>query len=378
MARLRNERGIALPLAIFALVVIGGLVAGAMFVATQEQRIGRNTLKQQVAFAAAEAGMEDSVLNCSLGYHTLTICGEIDTTLTAPGGRGWYRRSIKRLGTMVFLVKSDGFNRDSTARARLGALVRLKPLEFNINAALKTQGATTIGGSSQISGNDSMPTGWSGCPPLTGGQPGIRMPDPSNLTTKGGCAGNACISGSPQVLQDTTINTQTLTTVGDIPFDSLSQYANKVLPAGNYQGIGPSLLNLTACNTGVLTNWGDPLNPTSPCGSYFPIIYVNGDLQLNTGSGQGVLIVNGNLTVNGGFQFFGPVFVSQTLTTAGTGGHFTGGVIAANTNLCYSSSCDTQIMGNAVINYSSCALIKALTQSATAAPLMQRSWVDLY
>jgi hypothetical protein len=378
MSRLQNERGIALPLAIFALVVIGGLVAGALFVATQEQRIGRNTLRHEAAFTAAEAGMQNAVLHWNTGYQQLSMGGTVDTTATAPDGRGWYRRTIRRLGPMVFLVASEGFNQDSTSRARIGALLRLRPLEFNFKAALETQGTTRVGGSSEISGHDSVPAGWTDCPPTAPEQPGIRMPDTTALTTSGSCSGESCITGSPKVQQDTTIDTESLSTVGDIPFDSLEQYATKVVSGGSMQQILPSTIDATTCNTMDLYNWGDPVNPTGPCGGYFPIIWSQGDLTLGSGYGQGVLIVNGNLTVNGGFTFFGPVLVSKTLSTAGNGGHFNGGVIAANTDLCTSNSCATSVMGNALVSYSSCALLKALTQSATAAPLAQRSWVFLY
>ena len=36
----QNERGMALAVAIFALVIVGALVAGALFAGTQEQRVG--------------------------------------------------------------------------------------------------------------------------------------------------------------------------------------------------------------------------------------------------------------------------------------------------------------------------------------------------
>ena len=96
-------------------------------------------------------------------------------------------------------------------------------------------------------------------------------------------------------------------------------------------------------------------------------------LTINGVQGQGVLLVNGNLNVQGGFEFYGPVLVKGTLSTQGTGGHFQGGVIAANVNLDQNT-----VLGNAVINYSSCALAKALQNSAPAAPLRSRSWANLY
>ena len=43
ISRLNGERGMALAVAIFALVVIGALVAGAFFAGYQEQRTGRSS-----------------------------------------------------------------------------------------------------------------------------------------------------------------------------------------------------------------------------------------------------------------------------------------------------------------------------------------------
>ena len=47
---LRDERGMALAVAIFALVVVGALVAGAFFAGTQEQRVGENQRRVQTSF----------------------------------------------------------------------------------------------------------------------------------------------------------------------------------------------------------------------------------------------------------------------------------------------------------------------------------------
>src|SRR5258705_10553789 len=53
---LQSERGMALAIAIFALVVVGALVAGAFFAGTQEQRVGDNQRRGQQSFGVAEAG----------------------------------------------------------------------------------------------------------------------------------------------------------------------------------------------------------------------------------------------------------------------------------------------------------------------------------
>jgi Tfp pilus assembly protein PilX len=53
---LKSERGMALAIAIVALVVVGALVAGAFFAGTQEQRMGENSGRMLQAFGVAEEG----------------------------------------------------------------------------------------------------------------------------------------------------------------------------------------------------------------------------------------------------------------------------------------------------------------------------------
>ncbi len=51
------ERGIALPIAVFALVVIGGLVVLSALYGRQEQQLGRSAIKREHAGAAAQEGV---------------------------------------------------------------------------------------------------------------------------------------------------------------------------------------------------------------------------------------------------------------------------------------------------------------------------------
>jgi len=365
-----NARGVALPMAIFALVVIGVLVGASFFIGRQEQSVGRNTVQLQKAFSAAEGGMQLQLVNWNPVTYNNLVIGDSATFAGTLPGTGWYRGSVRRLNKLLFLLRSEGFNRDSTARQQVGMLLRLRPVEIAITAALKTQGEVTVGGSSYTSGYDSLPTGWTGCGALQPPLPGIQLPDSSDISTSG-CSGLTCVAGSPKVDEDATINDSTLTTFGDANFDDWEDLATKRITGGTRK-IEPSWSGST-CNTADPNNWGRPLAPTLVCGSYFPVVWVDGDLTINGVQGQGVLLVNGDLDVQGGFEFYGPVLVKGRLSTQGTGGHFQGGVIAANVDLD-----QTTVLGNAVINYSSCAIAKALQNSAPAAPLRSRSWANLY
>jgi hypothetical protein len=149
--------------------------------------------------------------------------------------------------------------------------------------------------------------------------------------------------------------------------------ATKVV-SGTLTGVGPTLnLSPLSCQTTNNRNWGDPLTPTSPCFGYFPIIYAPGNLHISGGVGQGILLVNGDLDIAGGFEFFGPVIVQGGVSSTGTGGHIVGGLMAQDATL--NSSL---ISGNSTVTFSRCAITRALQASATAQAMGSRSWSQLY
>jgi hypothetical protein len=286
---------------------------------------------------------------------------------------GWYRGDVRRLNDLLFLVRSEGFSPNSETRQQVGRLLRLRPIQVNLPGALATQGPVRVGGSSDIDGYDNNPDSWSDCPATGSPLPGIVMPDTSDLT-RSGCVNWNCVTGDPRIEEDPTMTSEELMTFGDLSFDELEQLATiRLTTNGNTIRPQPSLRADNTCNRDDNLNWGDPLHPAAPCGGHFPIIWIEGNVHINGVQGQGVLIVDGDLRVDGNFEFVGPVIVSGHLSTHGTGGHFQGGVIAGNADLE-----ETEVLGNAVVEYSSCAIARALQNTAPAALLRDRSWVNLY
>lgn len=387
MKRLHSNRGIALPLAVFALVVVGAMVAGSFFIGMQEQRVGRNTVMLQQAFAAAEAGAQQTAAEWDPGvYNGLAYGGSVNIDGTV-GTSGWYRGEVRRLNELLFLVRSEGFSADSTARQQVGLLLRLRPIELNVNAALETQGEIEVAGNAVIQGDDTLPISWAECSAPSGGLPGLRIADTDSIDYQGN---NYTTDGDPPVEEDGTINDSTLTTFGDQTFDELINIATFQLP-GNTQftpyRVRPRLDVAAACDrSGTLLagqdfNMGEPYLAAADlvpeCQSYFPIVWVNGDLHLNQSRGQGVLIVDGDLYVAGLTELFGPVLVKGRLIAQGGGAnvpHFYGGLIVAGLTATDSS----RVAGNAEIYYSSCAIRRALTRGAPAFLLRSRNWVNMY
>jgi len=379
----RNERGMALAVAIFALVVVGALVAGAFFAGTQEQRVGENQRRVQTSFGVAEAGAQERVLswdatsmNRRPQYPADSVV--IGPNANAPNGTGSYGGYSYRVGPNLFLIDVTGRDNASAAgaiaggggaRQRIGMLTRIAPVQFGIRASLTTQGQVAMSGNANINGADQIPTGWASCDPPGPAQAGVRDQGGNVSET-----GNATVLGVPPVVNDPTINNNTFTTFGGATYASLAAKANLVIPAGNYT-TDPVVTN-GQCDNTVLTNWGDGENPNAPCASYFPIIHATGTITLNNTQGQGILLVDGDLNIQGSYQFFGIVIIQGDLKTAGGGttdAHFWGGVMAKNADLSTQS-----LSGKATLNFSSCAILTALQATSPISMMRSRGWAQLY
>jgi len=296
-----------------------------------------------------------------------------DTVVFTSGGAVDTVQLTKLTPTNFLLVSEAHVNgaNGAQARRRFGILVTLREPQINMRGALTVRGAVKVTGSSQITGNDTPIPGWD-CPPADTAMPGIASSDTTKIDASGGCSSYSCITGNPKVVQDTMASKDsTYFQFGDADWTMLTSMGK--VPTG--ADPTPTVNIDGSCKITDPDNWGDPIHATlpSPCEDYFPIIYAPGDLSLQNGIGQGILLVEGNLKVTGNFSFFGPVIVKGTLSTQGNGAHFNGGLMAANVDLDPNT-----VAGNAVINYSSCALAKALNGAATPRPARVRPWVELF
>jgi hypothetical protein len=378
--RLSDERGVALAVAVFALVVIGALVAGTFFAGQLEEQSGRNTMYAAQAAEAAEAAFNDA-LGVATGesFEAMTVAGgsRVLSNVSMGGGYTSGSASVTRLSDAgnIYLIRALGNRVDaqgnSVASQSIGSLVRLEALDIPVNAGLTARGDITVSGNAEVSGLDAVPPAWVSasvaCPP-TDDVTGIRYND-GTLDIKG----SSKVKGDPVSLKDPTLTQAQITDM----FNELKKMATLTINLENPAASNPATTgNPVRCDRTVETNWGDPITKASPCFTYFPIIYRPGNLRLQGDIGQGILLVEGDLTVTGAMVFYGPVVVTGTLSTAGNGGDgakFYGGVIAGNVALD-----DNKVSGGAMIEYSSCALKRALTNSSSVQPLTERSWVQLY
>jgi hypothetical protein len=128
----RDERGIALALALFALVVIGGLVSGSFFAGWLEQQSGRNSMFAAQALAFAEAGLDEVLVNADLSALEALPIGDVPLDL-APLASPNAGCRVNRLTSRLFLVRCTGSRSDADghplAIRSLGLMVRILPAD---------------------------------------------------------------------------------------------------------------------------------------------------------------------------------------------------------------------------------------------------------
>ena len=383
--RLSARKGLALPMAIGSIVLIGMILAGVFFSATQENRVGRNTITQERAFRAAEYGLNNAYASWNNSVMSKLATGAIATIGDKQTSRGFADTvQVTHLNTNTYLLVSTGYAGSGSTQAlhRTSNVIRLNFPAINVLAALTLRGGLKLGGSSFIEGTDTPPPGWTDCGPTGPQQPGIAATSGDSSTISlSGCKSFKCVDGNPDVkVTPVAGDSNTYFNYGNgVTWQTLTAAATISLTPGQVsKAPSPSTTGGGGCNTGDNMNWGDPTRntPAGACESYFPIVYVSdktGNTHLTGGGGQGMLLVDGDMQVDGGFEWYGPVIIRGHLTTAGQGGHFNGAVMAADVDLELNS-----VLGNALITYSSCAIADAMIGAAIPKKLTQRSWAEMY
>ena len=166
-----GERGVALALAVFALVVVGALVAAACLAGTLEQRSGRNTVYAAEAADAAESGNATTLGTWDATLNALAPGDSTTRALGSAGPRTTAASTVIRLNEQLFLVRSVGRRTDANgqvlARRTVAIVGRQLPESLTTSAALAVgRPLASAGAALRIVGEDEVPEGWTGCAPL--------------------------------------------------------------------------------------------------------------------------------------------------------------------------------------------------------------------
>lgn len=284
----REEGGFALLAALLVLVGLTALTAGGFLMSSTERRIAASYEAGVQAFYVAHSGLAQY-----LGTQTGTPDSESYTFDAGSADVEGTKLLDLDEGRSVWRVVSVGEANASggTARRTLSRIAVLESRLVDANAAISSlSGVQKNGSAGTISGRDAASPGQ--CPGGGSGDvAGVATPVGGYTENGTGEEDGSCSvpDGSPDCLED----------------DGLADELN-VDWAGIYNDGSPVPTSYDE------NNWPayDP--------DEWPVVYVSGDLSVNSGhSGQGTLIVTGNLTMNGSFAWDGLVLVGGSVTSNG-------------------------------------------------------------
>lgn len=345
---LRNERGIALVMALLVLLVISLLAATLMMSLNVDTKIATHSMRESQALHIAEAGIGEAVarirngdipssplnprqtayiFNCVAGSVPVLGVDEVALATSQPGGQ-WlqYTTATRKDSTLsvryktdnartlvyrydtsknppiqtvtgypIYVVTSTG--RKGSAYRRITAEVIQKPFNANVKAALAAEVGINFSGNSDVCGfNHSMDT-----------PTGDRIPACNNDHVGSGDLPGAYSCNNITAGGSSVQNGTPPTTPNQVGFY-----------AGPWEALG--------MGQAEFFSWiGTPLNsePDPPKGVFY--LDDNGITQDKSGSyayhganGEGLLYVDGDLTVNGNFTFRGLIYVEGDVKINGT------------------------------------------------------------
>ena len=355
-----RERGAALALVVWGLVVGAALLTVVTVLAVQEQRAAGALRQEERGLIGAERTGAELLSRLTLGMLRANLPRAFDS-LPVDAGSGW-SALVRRLTPRAFLLEvsprapASGPAAREAASLRLGWLLRPAPDSFAPAAAVSLGGSAALGDGVDISG-----TGDGACPPPDSAIAGIAAREVSVV-------GSASLTGAPpEVLRS---SSDSGLAAGDLEaFNRLRERATLVLPGGSY-ATRPATVG-TSCDLQQPTNWGEPGGLGTPCGDYLPLVRIDGDLTLGGGVGQGILLVNGNLHVLSTYTFRGIVIVTGSVDI-GAPTEIMGTLAAAD--LRSGMSPVTQLK----VHYSKCVIFNSLEFSSPLTPLASRAWRQLF
>jgi Tfp pilus assembly protein PilX len=400
----RNERGMVTAVGLLMVAMLTLLGTTAAIVTSTDLLIGGNYKVSEGAFYAAEAGIEEargrlrasagtnmiadtlptsSQWRAYIGTQTMAQAKGYNSTLSTnlrtdslqssmsyvvvirhetdasgnvlywgdPSGSGVNRRTTTNTGNNIYIVTSTGYtaNSNRTVEAEV-----TPPLPISAPGAVYVKETTTVQGSSTyITGSDG--NGGHGC----GSQDrsGVATTRPADSVT---------INGDPSILG-----------TGANPSIAFNQAS---LDIGAMITSLKSSANYTYTTSGTISgqDWGTPQGgggtpPLPSSCSVHNVVYYNtsgtGISLTGQTSGCGILLVDGDLDLYGGFNWYGPILVTGSVTMTGNGGanegkQITGAILAGG-----SASADLVGGGVSIIYCSS-----AISTQTQGFPLQILSW----
>ena len=376
---LRDQRGVALPMALLALLILSTLVISFALLATSEPLIATNQKLVAQARAVTESGLEQAIWALNNPADPNGLASPLPGTVPAPYD-GSAPIPISVNGTqigVVFVTVTNGINPNernvvavgwaptnagSGSKAHQKIQATVSRFIFSATpppAALTVQGQINITGNTNIDSRADQSCGpkdgtWSVGSTTTGGSGDVYGADGNNTENQSAPSGITDVKQNvpPSAFEPFILKNQDL--------NSLKAMAKA---AGTYySGAGVSSMTFNAGNqlpNGIIfIDTASGLNidvaglNTTPT-SDFANVAIHGDAPAApSGIFRGMIIVAGTLSISGDFHGRGLVYAVNDLTYMGVGtGLIEGAVMSQNIRDAASTTIDTYTGGQSSIVY---------------------------
>ncbi|HJR01352.1 MAG TPA: hypothetical protein VKA83_06975 [Methylomirabilota bacterium] len=376
---LRDQRGIALPMALLALLILSTLVIAFSVLATSEPLIASNQKLVAQARAVTESGLEQAIWALNNPADPNGLPNPLPGTVPAPYD-GSTPIPISVSGTqigVVFVTVTNGTNPNdrnvvavgwtptntgsgAKAHQKIQATVsRFLFSGFPPPAALTVQGQINITGNTNIDSRPDQSCGakdgtWSVGSTSVGGAGDVYGADGNNTANQSAASGITDVKQNvppsaflPFILKNQDLNTLKAMAKAAGTYYSGAGVNGLTFNAGNPLPNGLIFVD-TVSGQNVDEN-GANTTPTSDMAS----VSIHGSSPADpSGIFRGMIIVAGTLSISGDFHGRGLVYAVNDLVYQGTGtGLIEGAVMSQNIRDVSSTTIDTNTGGNSSIIY---------------------------
>ena len=284
--------------------------------------------------------------------------------MTVPGSPFTPTVSAIRLQAALYWVVADAPAADSSHR-RVNLIVRSGAVDLDSIAALVAAGDVSITAPATVIGANAA----SAAVCSAAAEPAVVLGPAAQLTWS-----SADSSPALAVVRRTSAaNPATYAHVGGSTWAQLQRVATIVLPPSNTIQVDPT----DSCAEGSAVDWGDPRDgaPAS-CAQFIPLVVATGDVVVTGGIGQGVLLVEGHLHIEGPFQFTGLIVALEGIQSDADGVTIDGTLMSGTTTTPVTAS--VQLSGRMTVSGDPCTVQRVVASTVPPRLVRGRPWAELY